>query len=277
MPGVLYGRGQDPVSFSVDARDLRHALQARAPCSRSRSTASTEPAVLKASHRSGSWRDPSPRPAARGPQQADPAAVTVELLGGEDAPGVAEGGILEHVTRESRSRRCPPNPRVGHRRRLRDGDRRHAHPDADATIRRDDHRRRGRRGRGHRDPRAEPRRGGADEDELETETEVVGEGEEGDGRRRGRRGVRRRRVRARGRAAARLRGLGAGRLARRRPRQSRRAVCAHPAQRRLRGHRGAAGALGPRQGEGQVLRPVRRGADRCLAGRASRCWRHRRS
>jgi len=28
------------------------------------------------------------------------ASVSIELLGAEDAPGVAEGGILEHVTRE---------------------------------------------------------------------------------------------------------------------------------------------------------------------------------
>src|SRR4051812_43624441 len=28
VPGVLYGRGEAPLSFSVDARELRHALHA---------------------------------------------------------------------------------------------------------------------------------------------------------------------------------------------------------------------------------------------------------
>src|SRR5262249_42956348 len=27
VPGILYGRGRDPLAFSVDARELRHALQ----------------------------------------------------------------------------------------------------------------------------------------------------------------------------------------------------------------------------------------------------------
>ena len=39
IPGVLYGRGMNPISVTVERRDLRVALSARTPCSRSRSTA----------------------------------------------------------------------------------------------------------------------------------------------------------------------------------------------------------------------------------------------
>ena len=33
VPGVVYGGGEDPVTFQVDARTLRHALAHAARCS----------------------------------------------------------------------------------------------------------------------------------------------------------------------------------------------------------------------------------------------------
>ena len=53
--------------------------------------------------------------------------VVLELTGAEDAPGVKEGGVLEHVTRELTIEALPNDIPDSHpARRLRDGDRRHA-------------------------------------------------------------------------------------------------------------------------------------------------------
>lgn len=101
VPGVLYGRGQEPLSFSVDARELRHALAGTGAVLELALGDKTTPAVLKDSHKHpvrGEFlhidmlRVDLNKPIA--------ASVTIELVGGEDAPGVKEGGILEHVTRE---------------------------------------------------------------------------------------------------------------------------------------------------------------------------------
>jgi large subunit ribosomal protein L25 len=101
VPGVLYGGGQEPVAFAVEARTLRHALAAQGAVLELEVDGATTPAVLK-----DTQRDP-----VRGDtlhvdflrvrlDVAISATVGLELLGGEEAPGVREGGILEHVTRE---------------------------------------------------------------------------------------------------------------------------------------------------------------------------------
>lgn len=102
VPGVLYGGGGETVSFAVDARILRHALAARG-------------AVLEVAIDGG-----RPTPAVLKDQQRDPVrgstvhldlvrvrldeaiqvAVPIELVGVESAPGVRDGGVLEHVTHE---------------------------------------------------------------------------------------------------------------------------------------------------------------------------------
>jgi len=102
VPGNVYGAGTEPVAFKVGARDLRIALQ-------------DPSAVLDLEVGSG-----SPRPVIVKHEQRHPvrdevvhidllqvrlderieAAVMVEVEGAEDAPGVVEGGVLEHVTRE---------------------------------------------------------------------------------------------------------------------------------------------------------------------------------
>jgi large subunit ribosomal protein L25 len=109
IPGVLYGEGADPVAFAVDARILRSALAARgAVLELSVDGTAGQPAVLKDAQR---------HPVRGELMHVDllrvdltvsiEASVTVELIGGEDAPGVREGGVLEHVTRELRVQALP--------------------------------------------------------------------------------------------------------------------------------------------------------------------------
>jgi large subunit ribosomal protein L25 len=104
VPGIVYGMGSDCISFKVDARRLR--------------------AVLAEGHAlfdlevggNGDGRMPvivkdQQRDAVRGTvqhldllkvnlEEKIQATVALELEGVEDAPGVREGGVLEHVTRE---------------------------------------------------------------------------------------------------------------------------------------------------------------------------------
>ena len=104
MPGVVYGIGSDSVSFKVDARRLRAVLaegHALFDLEVEGDGDGRQPVIVK-------------------DQQHDPvrgnvlhldllkvrldekiqATVPLELEGVEDAPGVREGGVLEHVTRE---------------------------------------------------------------------------------------------------------------------------------------------------------------------------------
>ena len=102
IPGVLYGGEADPVSFSVDARELRLALAGSgAVVDLSIDGANATPVVLKEAQ-----RDP-----VRGEtthvdllrvrlDKPIHAVVPLELTGVEDMPGVKEGGILEQLTRE---------------------------------------------------------------------------------------------------------------------------------------------------------------------------------
>jgi large subunit ribosomal protein L25 len=101
VPGVLYGRGIDPLAFSVDSRELRHALHGAGAVLELDHGGDTTPAVVKDSQRHpvrgeimhiDLLRVDLNKPIA--------AVVAVELVGTEDAPGVREGGVLEHVTRE---------------------------------------------------------------------------------------------------------------------------------------------------------------------------------
>ncbi len=102
VPGVIYGGGSDPLPFSVDSRELRHALAHAG-------------AVLELRVDDG---DPTPvvvKELIRHPvngetvhvdllrvrmDRAIQATVVLELTGADEAPGVREGGVLEQVTRE---------------------------------------------------------------------------------------------------------------------------------------------------------------------------------
>lgn len=102
VPGVLYGGGGESVGFDADARELRLALASSgAVLDLSVDGEKATPVVLKEAQ-----RDP-----VRGQtvhidllrvrlDEAIHALVPLELTGTEDAPGVKEGGVLEHVTRE---------------------------------------------------------------------------------------------------------------------------------------------------------------------------------
>lgn len=102
VPGVVYGGGEDPVTFAVDARDLRIALAAGgAVIDLSVDGGKGTPVVLKDQQvdpiRGGTLHLDLLRVRL---DQAIQAPVPIELLGAEDAPGTKEGGVLEHVTRE---------------------------------------------------------------------------------------------------------------------------------------------------------------------------------
>lgn len=102
VPGVLYGGGGEPVAFEVGARTLRQALAASgAVLDLSIDGAAGTPAVLKETQRD----------AVRGQtvhvdlvrvrlDRAIHATVPLELTGGEDSPGVKDGGVLEQVAHE---------------------------------------------------------------------------------------------------------------------------------------------------------------------------------
>jgi large subunit ribosomal protein L25 len=102
VPGVLYGGDGDPIAFAVDRRVLRTALAARgAVLNLSIDGEAPTPAVLK-----DTQRDP-----VRGEtmhvdlvrvrlDRPIEALVSIELTGGDDAPGVREGGVLEQLAHE---------------------------------------------------------------------------------------------------------------------------------------------------------------------------------
>jgi large subunit ribosomal protein L25 len=102
VPGVVYGGGDEPLSFDADARELRLALAGTgAVLDLSVDGGRAAPVVLKEAQ-----RDP-----VRGEtvhvdllrvrlDEEIHAVVPIELSGVEDAPGVKQGGILEQITRE---------------------------------------------------------------------------------------------------------------------------------------------------------------------------------
>jgi large subunit ribosomal protein L25 len=102
VPGVLYGGGADPVSFQVDARDLRLALQHRgAVLNLCVDDDNPTPVVVKELTRHPVSGDAVHIDLLRVRlDRAIQATVALELTGGDDAPGVKEGGVLEHITRE---------------------------------------------------------------------------------------------------------------------------------------------------------------------------------
>ncbi len=102
VPGVLYGGGGEPLSFDVDARELRLALAATgAVLDLSVDGGKATPAVLKEAQRHPVRGDTVHIDLLRvrldKPIQA---VVPLELTGVDDAPGVKQGGILEQPTRE---------------------------------------------------------------------------------------------------------------------------------------------------------------------------------
>ncbi len=102
VPGVIYGGGDAPTHFAVDARILRNTL--------ARSGAILEISLDGAKGTPVLVKDVQRHPV-RGEavhvdflrvrmDQAIQTTVTVELIGADEAPGVVEGGVLSQETRE---------------------------------------------------------------------------------------------------------------------------------------------------------------------------------
>ena len=101
VPAVLYGGDAEPVALSVDARELRHALHGAGAVLEIAVDGDTQNAVVK---------DTQLHPVRNEAMHIDfvrvrmdvaiQSIVTLELVGGDDAPGTNEGGVLEQQLRE---------------------------------------------------------------------------------------------------------------------------------------------------------------------------------
>jgi large subunit ribosomal protein L25 len=101
VPGVLYGGGEPPVSFSVDERELRHALAAAGAVVELTIDGATASAMLKDAQRHPVRGETMHVDFLRVDlDQPIQSTVPLHLTGGDDAPGVRDGGVLEHVTHE---------------------------------------------------------------------------------------------------------------------------------------------------------------------------------
>ncbi|HWX45457.1 MAG TPA: 50S ribosomal protein L25 [Solirubrobacteraceae bacterium] len=102
VPGILYGGGSDPLSFDVDARELRLALAGvGAVLDLSVDGGKATPVVLKEAQRHPVRGETVHVDLLRVRlDRAINAVVPLELTGGEESPGVREGGVLEQITRE---------------------------------------------------------------------------------------------------------------------------------------------------------------------------------
>jgi large subunit ribosomal protein L25 len=102
VPGIVYGGGEEPVAFQVDARELRHVLaHAGAVVELSIDGAGGTPVVVKELSRHPVTGETIHIDMLRVRlDQPISATVVLDLVGAEDAPGVREGGVLEQVTRE---------------------------------------------------------------------------------------------------------------------------------------------------------------------------------
>jgi large subunit ribosomal protein L25 len=102
VPGVIYGAGSDSISFKVDSRRLRGVLsEGHALFDVEIDGSERLPVIVKDQHRHP----------VRGQvlhldllrvrlDEKIESMVALEIEGVEAAPGVREGGVLEHVTRE---------------------------------------------------------------------------------------------------------------------------------------------------------------------------------
>jgi large subunit ribosomal protein L25 len=101
VPGVLYGGDAEPLTFSADARELRHALAATGAVLEVTDGGSATPAILKSAQYHPVRGETMHVDLLRVDLNvAIHAVVALELTGGEDAPGAKEGGVLEQITRE---------------------------------------------------------------------------------------------------------------------------------------------------------------------------------
>jgi large subunit ribosomal protein L25 len=102
IPGVVYGGAEDPVAFQVAEGTLRHALQdSGAVLTLQIDGGSSSPVVVKELVRHPVTGVTMHLDLLRVRMDVAIQSTTVlELTGADHAPGVVEGGILEHVVRE---------------------------------------------------------------------------------------------------------------------------------------------------------------------------------
>ena len=111
IPGVVYGGAEDPVAFQVAERTLRHALQdSGAVLTLQVDGGSSGPVVVKELVRHPVTGATMHLDLLRvRMDEAIQSTVILELTGAEESPGVIEGGVLEHVTRELTIEALPGN------------------------------------------------------------------------------------------------------------------------------------------------------------------------
>ena len=101
VPGVLYGGEGEPLTFAVDARELRNALHASGAVVELTMDGKSTPAVLKDSQHHPVRGETTHVDFVRvNLNVAIEAIVAIELLGGDDSPGAKEGGIVDQPVRE---------------------------------------------------------------------------------------------------------------------------------------------------------------------------------
>jgi large subunit ribosomal protein L25 len=101
VPGILYGGEAEPLAFSVDARELRHALAGHGAVLEVSDGGSTTPAILKSAQYHPVRGETMHVDLLRvNLNVAIHAIVPLELTGADDSPGVKEGGVLEQIMRE---------------------------------------------------------------------------------------------------------------------------------------------------------------------------------
>ncbi|MEA2183667.1 MAG: large subunit ribosomal protein, partial [Solirubrobacteraceae bacterium] len=101
VPGILYGGDAEPLAFSVDARELRHALAAHGAVLDVSDGGSATPAILKSAQYHPVRGETMHIDLLRvNLNVAIAAVVPLELTGADDSPGVKEGGVLEQIIRE---------------------------------------------------------------------------------------------------------------------------------------------------------------------------------
>src|SRR3954469_3778246 len=102
VPGIIYGGDGEPVAFDVDARILRNTLaHSHAVIEVTFDGGTAEPVVVKDLQRHPVRGEILHADLLRVDMKvAIQTVVTLEITGAEDAPGVAEGGVLSQETRE---------------------------------------------------------------------------------------------------------------------------------------------------------------------------------
>jgi large subunit ribosomal protein L25 len=102
VPGIIYGGGEDPVAFAVNARELRHALASSGSVLDLQLDGTTgTPVVLKELIRHPVHGETTHVDLLRVNLNVKiQAQVLLELTGGDDSPGVKQGGVLEQPLRE---------------------------------------------------------------------------------------------------------------------------------------------------------------------------------